>query len=141
MPSRYGPKGFTQEKDVRALLGAHERKRGSRGGRIRLHGLPARRAAELLEHLPVGQRDDQASEAAPTFADLVDLTLSLEGATLSGYRVDPDDLGERVTLSGVTVPYSSVNHETMQALADAAGEIARLEVHRDGSVSVTWTED
>jgi hypothetical protein len=67
--------------------------------------------------------------------------MSLEGAVLGGYRVDPGDMGERVTLSSVTLPYLSVNTETVQVLADAAGEAAKLEVLQDGSVSVTWTED
>jgi hypothetical protein len=138
MPRRYGRKGFTQKKVIRELLEPFEQPGASSEAPVRIVNMPAAQAAELLAEMPAPQKDDRACDGAPTFREIVELGISLRGAVLQGVRVPPDDVGERVTFTGLTVPHDAVDHEVVQLLLQASRDPSAVAVGANGSVSAAW---
>lgn len=139
MDRLYGRKSFTTKKAVRELLEPYEVTRGAGNRRVRIERLPAHVASELLARLPVLQQADRARAGAPSFAELVEIGLTILGAQLSGYRVTPEDLRERITLNEIAIPHNVLDHQAVERLATRLRDPSVNSVGKDGSVVAKWT--
>ena len=90
--------------------------------------------------LPTEQLDDRVSDAAPTFAEMVEFVGGIEGGRLIGLRVPPEQEDERISLYGFTVPQANIDIATMKKVADRGAD-AQLRWVRQGRevlLEVTW---
>jgi hypothetical protein len=138
MPRLYGRKGFTTKKPLRELLTPYEQPSTDRPERIVIDRLPADIAVELGGHLPDAQHNDRATDTAPTLADLIVLAGDIDGALLSGYRIVPEQLDERITLDRITVPHGVLDHHKVAVLATALPDPSVIAIGPDGSVYASW---
>lgn len=133
---KYGRKGFTAKKAIRTALEPFERP-SRRKHQTTIEGLTSDAAAVLADALPPEQLEDRSTDAAPTMGELIALGVSIGGIRFHGYRVDDDQLDERITLSGFEIPASSVDVETMKAIVDRAADAKVTWVRKGGEALLT----
>lgn len=125
---RDGPKGFTQTREVRALLTPYEKDPGVAdtedpywGGVIRFEGLPWSNAEQLLKLLPEVSGHDRQN-ASPTFAQFVDLGREFPEIQFNGYRVPAHRSDERITIEGYCHPAGPEAEALLQRVCELASE-------------------
>ena len=117
----YGPLGFTRRPEIRVILDKVEPKTleggvpNNVGGAVRFWGLTPNALKELLGLLPAEQADDSL-EYSPTLREMVEVGRLYPNARFFGFRVVPENPGERITIEGFTLPATSVTDEIRQQI-------------------------
>ena len=129
----FGPTGFTRRPAVATLLAPYEVDDPD-GDVVTFDGLPRRTAAALLGVLPTNQGEVGTGDA-PSFRELLDLTLRCPSARFRGYRASPRRFDERIALDGFVVRRKEMT-AAVRARVDLLGP---CEVTDDGrTVTVRW---
>jgi hypothetical protein len=125
---RYGSEGFTRTPEVRALLTPYEKDEDAAdtedpdwGGVIHIEGLPWHEAEQLLKLLPEANGRDRQN-AAPTFAQFVELGREFPSIRFHGYRVPAHRSDERITIEGYLYPVGPQADVLFQRVCELAGE-------------------
>src|SRR4051812_1143850 len=134
--NRYGPEGFTQADNIKALLAPHERA-PDHGGIVEFSGLSATDASQLLASLPAAQSGDRQNES-PTFEQLVALGRTCPTMMFGGYRAMPGRDDERITIDSVEVPRPDVTNAVMRFIRSLHPDETGLRTDAGRRVWYAW---